>query len=161
MWAGFLAYLGVLWTAPRIGVRVVGALVVVAVVAFACAPVLLSHDAFSYVDYARLGVRHGLDPYVTPPEAVPVFHAPVRCQPSPVPVHSARQFVKWLFDGAPVIAKPCPEVPPDPSVSTSVHVESVWPGRLNPPAAQVSALTAEMAGQGLIGLVFARIGQVQ
>ncbi|MGH2937578.1 MAG: glycosyltransferase 87 family protein [Solirubrobacterales bacterium] len=58
-------------TAPRLGVRVVGALIVVAVLAFACAPVLLSHDAFSYVDYARLGVRHGLDPYVNAPEAAP------------------------------------------------------------------------------------------
>jgi len=71
MWAGFLAYLAVLAAAPRLGVRVVGALIVVFVVAFACAPVLLSHDAFSYVDYARLGVRHGLDPYVNAPEAAP------------------------------------------------------------------------------------------
>ncbi|HEX6206614.1 MAG TPA: polyprenol phosphomannose-dependent alpha 1,6 mannosyltransferase MptB [Solirubrobacterales bacterium] len=35
------------------------------------APVLLSHDVYSYVDYARLGVRHGLDPYVHPPLAAP------------------------------------------------------------------------------------------
>ncbi len=77
MWAGLLAYLGVLAAAPRLGGRAVGALIVVAVLAFACAPVLLSHDVYSYVDYARLGVRHGLDPYVTAPEAVradPVFH---------------------------------------------------------------------------------------
>jgi hypothetical protein len=33
--------------------------------------VLLSHDAFSYLDYARLGVRHGLDPYVAAPDAAP------------------------------------------------------------------------------------------
>jgi hypothetical protein len=33
--------------------------------------VLLSHDVYSYVDYARLGVRHGLDPYVHPPLAAP------------------------------------------------------------------------------------------
>jgi alpha-1,6-mannosyltransferase len=33
--------------------------------------VLLSHDVYSYVDYARLGVRHGLDPYVHPPRAAP------------------------------------------------------------------------------------------
>jgi alpha-1,6-mannosyltransferase len=39
--------------------------------AFALAPVLLSHDVFSYVDYARLGVVHGLDPYVHRPVAVP------------------------------------------------------------------------------------------
>jgi hypothetical protein len=59
----------VLAAAPRLGVRVVGALTVVLVLAFACAPVLLSHDVFSYVDYARLGVRHGLDPYVNAPDA--------------------------------------------------------------------------------------------
>ncbi|HVX32363.1 MAG TPA: polyprenol phosphomannose-dependent alpha 1,6 mannosyltransferase MptB [Solirubrobacterales bacterium] len=57
--------------APRLGGRVVGGLIVVAVLAFACAPVLLSHDAFSYVDYARLGARHRLDPYVSAPEAAP------------------------------------------------------------------------------------------
>jgi alpha-1,6-mannosyltransferase len=61
----------VLAFAPRIGVRAIAALIVVAVVAFACAPVLLSHDAFSYLDYARLGVRHGLNPYVAAPDAVP------------------------------------------------------------------------------------------
>jgi hypothetical protein len=33
--------------------------------------VLLSHDVYSYVDYARLGVVHGLDPYVSPPSAAP------------------------------------------------------------------------------------------
>jgi alpha-1,6-mannosyltransferase len=33
--------------------------------------VLLSHDVYSYVDYARLGVVHGLDPYVRPPLAAP------------------------------------------------------------------------------------------
>jgi hypothetical protein len=38
---------------------------------FALAPVLLSQDVYSYVDYARLGVRHGLDPYVHPPLAAP------------------------------------------------------------------------------------------
>jgi alpha-1,6-mannosyltransferase len=48
-------------------------LVVIAVMvgAFAVAPVLLSHDVYSYVDYARLGVVHGLDPYVHPPAAAP------------------------------------------------------------------------------------------
>jgi alpha-1,6-mannosyltransferase len=61
----------VLALAPRIGGRAIGALIVIAVLAFACAPVLLSHDAFSYLDYARLGVRHGLDPYVNAPDAAP------------------------------------------------------------------------------------------
>jgi len=44
---------------------------VVLVTGFAVAPVLLSHDVYSYVDYARLGVRHGLDPYVHPPLGAP------------------------------------------------------------------------------------------
>jgi hypothetical protein len=43
----------------------------VLVAGFALAPVLLSHDVYSYVDYARLGVVHGLDPYVRPPSAAP------------------------------------------------------------------------------------------
>ncbi|MBS1676125.1 MAG: polyprenol phosphomannose-dependent alpha 1,6 mannosyltransferase MptB [Actinobacteria bacterium] len=64
--------------APRLGGRVVGALILVAIIAFACAPVLLSHDAFSYLDYARLGVRHGLDPYVNGPDAAP--HDPAFAQ---------------------------------------------------------------------------------
>jgi alpha-1,6-mannosyltransferase len=71
VWAGFLAYLGVLAWAPRLGRRVVWGLILAFVVAFAVSPVLLSHDVWSYVDYARLGVRHGLDPYVTRPDAVP------------------------------------------------------------------------------------------
>ena len=32
---------------------------------------LLSHDVYSYVDYARLGGRHSLDPYLHPPLAAP------------------------------------------------------------------------------------------
>jgi alpha-1,6-mannosyltransferase len=44
---------------------------VLLVAAFACLPPLLSHDVYSYVDYARLGALHGLDPYVHPPMAVP------------------------------------------------------------------------------------------
>jgi glycosyl transferase family 87 len=40
-------------------------------IAFALSPVLLSHDVYNYVDYARLGVLHGLDPYVHPPAAEP------------------------------------------------------------------------------------------
>lgn len=71
MWAGFAAYLGVLWTAPQLGRRVVWGLILVLVASFAVAPVLLSHDVYSYVDYARLGVNHGLDPYIHPPLAAP------------------------------------------------------------------------------------------
>jgi len=71
MWVGFGAYLAVLVGAPRLGRRIVWATIVLAVAAFAVAPVLLSHDVYSYLDYARLGVVHGLDPYVHPPLAAP------------------------------------------------------------------------------------------
>lgn len=71
MWAGFAAYLGVVALAPRLGRRVVWGAILVLVTGFALAPVLLSHDVYTYVDYARLGVRHGLDPYVRPPDTVP------------------------------------------------------------------------------------------
>jgi Glycosyltransferase family 87 len=71
MWAGFAGYLGGLALAPRLGRRIVWATILLFVTAFAVAPVLLSHDVYSYVDYARLGVRHGLDPYVHAPQAAP------------------------------------------------------------------------------------------
>ncbi|HET7418654.1 MAG TPA: glycosyltransferase 87 family protein [Solirubrobacterales bacterium] len=71
MWAGFLAYLGAVAAAPRLGALLVWGAIVVFVAGFALAPVLLSHDVYSYVDYARLGVRHDLDPYVHPPLAAP------------------------------------------------------------------------------------------
>jgi hypothetical protein len=47
------------------------ATIVALVAGFAVAPVLLSHDVYSYVDYARLGVMHGLNPYAHPPAAAP------------------------------------------------------------------------------------------
>jgi alpha-1,6-mannosyltransferase len=71
MWVGFIAYLGALAWAPRLDRRIVWAAIVALVIALACLPPLLSHDVYSYVDHARLGVRHGLDPYVHPPAAVP------------------------------------------------------------------------------------------
>ncbi|HEX5374608.1 MAG TPA: polyprenol phosphomannose-dependent alpha 1,6 mannosyltransferase MptB [Solirubrobacterales bacterium] len=57
--------------APRLGRRFLWATIVALLLVFACLPPLLSHDVYSYVDYARLGVLHGLDPYVHPPAAVP------------------------------------------------------------------------------------------
>jgi hypothetical protein len=71
MWVGFAAYLGCLAWAPRLGRRLVWAAIVLALVVFACLPPLLSHDVYSYVDYARLGVLHGVDPYLRGPAAVP------------------------------------------------------------------------------------------
>lgn len=58
-------------SAPKLGRRVVWGTIVLFVVAFACLPPLLSHDVYSYVDYARLGAIHGLDPYVHPPASTP------------------------------------------------------------------------------------------
>jgi Glycosyltransferase family 87 len=49
----------------------IGWVAIALVAGFATAPVLLSHDVYSYVSYARLGVVHGLDPYVHPPAAAP------------------------------------------------------------------------------------------
>jgi alpha-1,6-mannosyltransferase len=71
MWTGFGAYVGVLALSPLIGRRVIWGLIVVAVLAFTVTPPLLSHDVYSYIDYARLGVLHGLNPYLHPPSAVP------------------------------------------------------------------------------------------
>jgi glycosyl transferase family 87 len=71
VWAGFVAYLGALATAPALGRRVVWGAIVVLVTGFAVAPVLLSQDVYSYVDYARLGVLHDLNPYLHPPAAAP------------------------------------------------------------------------------------------
>jgi hypothetical protein len=68
---GFAAYLAILLAAPGLGSRLVWTAIVLAVAAFAVAPVLLSHDVYSYLDYARLGVLHGIDPYVRGPAAAP------------------------------------------------------------------------------------------
>ncbi len=51
--------------------RLAWAAILALVAGFALAPVLLSHDVYSYVDYARLGVLHGFDPYVHPPATAP------------------------------------------------------------------------------------------
>ncbi len=58
------------WT-PRLGRRVVWGAIVLALLVFACLPPLLSHDVYSYVDYARLDALHHLDPYLHAPDAVP------------------------------------------------------------------------------------------
>ena len=71
LWAGFLAYLGVLAKAPQLGRRLVWGAILLALVVFAAVPPLLSQDVYSYVDYARLGVVHDLNPYVHPPAAAP------------------------------------------------------------------------------------------
>jgi Glycosyltransferase family 87 len=71
MWVGFGAYLGVITWAPRLGRRIIWPAIGICLALFACLPPLLSHDVYSYIDYARLGVLHGLDPYVHPPASAP------------------------------------------------------------------------------------------
>ena len=75
LWLAFAAYLCLTVGATALGPRVVWTAIALVVVAFALAPPLLSQDVFSYIDYARLGVVHDLNPYV----AVP---ADVRADPS-------------------------------------------------------------------------------
>ena len=71
LWLAFGGYLAVLAGASLLPRRALIGAALVAIVAFALAPPLLSQDAFSYIDYARLGVDHGLNPYVHPPLAAP------------------------------------------------------------------------------------------
>jgi len=47
------------------------AAVVVLLAGFAAAPPLFSHDIYSYLNYARLGALHDLNPYVHPPAVFP------------------------------------------------------------------------------------------
>jgi Glycosyltransferase family 87 len=61
----------VLAWAPKLGEKAIWSAIAIGVVAFAILPPLLSHDVYSYLDYARLGARHGLDPYVNAPAAAP------------------------------------------------------------------------------------------
>ncbi len=56
-------YAIVLACAPALSRRVLWSGIVLAHVAALAAPPLLSADVFGYVDFARLGVLHGLDPY--------------------------------------------------------------------------------------------------
>jgi alpha-1,6-mannosyltransferase len=68
MWA---AYAAVIAASSRLR-RVLALSVVVALhVVFLLAPPLLSTDIFSYLDYARLGAAHGLNPYLHTPVAAP------------------------------------------------------------------------------------------
>jgi len=66
-----VAYVAAVAWAPRLGHRVVWGAIVGLLVLFASLQPLLSHDVYSYVDYARLGVLHGLDPYLHTPWAAP------------------------------------------------------------------------------------------
>jgi alpha-1,6-mannosyltransferase len=71
LWVAFAGYLAVLRWSGRLSRRAVWAAIVFLLLAFACLPPILSADVYSYVDYARLGGLHGIDPYLRGPAAAP------------------------------------------------------------------------------------------
>src|SRR5439155_24553991 len=75
-----VAYLAAIGLGAELRARWLVGAVVLLHVAFLLAPPLLSTDVFNYIDYARLGALHGLDPYV---------HGPVAAPHDPAFVHTA------------------------------------------------------------------------
>jgi alpha-1,6-mannosyltransferase len=71
LWVALILYLVVLAGATGLSRRfAIGAVVALHAV-FLLAPPLLSHDVFSYIAYARLGVANHLNPYVYAPVEIP------------------------------------------------------------------------------------------
>jgi hypothetical protein len=66
------AYGAALACARHVTARQAAAALVALHAVFLLGPPLTLTDAFNYLDYARLGVLHGVNPYVDPPSAVPV-----------------------------------------------------------------------------------------
>lgn len=81
-----VGYLGLLAARVELGRGAVLGAIGVLNVAFLLAPPLLSTDVFSYLDYARLGALHGIDPYV---------HGPVAARGDP-----AFPFTAWRHVGS-------------------------------------------------------------
>jgi Glycosyltransferase family 87 len=71
------AYGGILLLARRISSRWAIALTVALQLIVFAGPILLSTDVFSYIAYARMGVVHGINPYIHGPISIagdPVYH---------------------------------------------------------------------------------------
>jgi Glycosyltransferase family 87 len=71
------AYSGMLLLAGRISSRWAIALTVALQLIVFAGPILISTDVFSYIAYARMGVVHGINPYVHGPQSIvsdPVYH---------------------------------------------------------------------------------------
>jgi alpha-1,6-mannosyltransferase len=66
-----VCYAVILWSAAALGSRRVWCAVVLGHLAALLAPPLLSSDVFGYIAFARLGVLHGLSPYVYGASAAP------------------------------------------------------------------------------------------
>jgi hypothetical protein len=71
LWVALLLYVVVLAGARSLGTRVAVGAVVALHLVFLLAPPLLSHDVFSYIAYARLGVANHLNPYTHAPLDIP------------------------------------------------------------------------------------------
>jgi Glycosyltransferase family 87 len=71
LWLALLLYVAVLVGARSLGMQVALGAVVAMHVVFFLAPPLLSHDVFSYIAYARLGVANHLNPYTHAPLDIP------------------------------------------------------------------------------------------
>lgn len=76
-YAGLLALVGARAALLRLSPRwAIGLVAGLHLIVFA-GPILLSTDVFSYIAYARMGVEHGLNPYLHGPSAItgdPVYH---------------------------------------------------------------------------------------
>jgi hypothetical protein len=71
------AYGGILLLARRISTRWAIALTVALQAVVFAGPILLSTDVFSYIAYARMGIVHGINPYIHGPMSIvgdPVYH---------------------------------------------------------------------------------------
>ncbi len=71
------AYGGMLLLARRISSRWAIALTVALQLIVFAGPILISTDVFSYIAYARMGVVHGVNPYLHGPQAIlgdPIYH---------------------------------------------------------------------------------------
>ncbi len=71
MLAMFAFYAVAVWAAPRLRARWTVGCVLVTHLVFLLAPPLSYTDVFNYIDYGRMGVVHGLNPYAVLPTAEP------------------------------------------------------------------------------------------
>ncbi|HYZ28131.1 MAG TPA: polyprenol phosphomannose-dependent alpha 1,6 mannosyltransferase MptB [Thermoleophilaceae bacterium] len=71
LWVALVLYVVVVCDARSVGVRPALGAVVALHLLFLLAPPLLSHDVFSYIAYARLGVANHLNPYTHAPLDIP------------------------------------------------------------------------------------------
>ncbi len=65
-----VGYAGLVTLSRRLSTRAVVALIAVLYVIVFVGPIVVSTDVFSYIAYARMGVLHGLNPYVSSPFAI-------------------------------------------------------------------------------------------